>query len=259
RRLLEEQKPQEEEGGHRRSEEQKGKEALQPGTKQEMGRTRRFLPNAIELLMSEVRNYRSERASEDEVFFTFLQYSRQDKLDASTHFIEGLLNSNRFISDKDRAALNNGRLFDRIDEFLEENKVELKRALHCNWELDSVDELIDFLNCRNPVNTLVWILEQYSIERNRGDEIYGWSLFARYQYTRKDKLDAAQHLISLLKGESEKVSEKDLGALKQGSLGRLIQSYIDKYGFALEESLGFDINDIEDIVSNRQHSFEMEC
>ncbi|ARG99866.1 hypothetical protein B6V88_05245 [Legionella micdadei] len=66
-------------------------------------------------------------------------------------------------------------------------------------------------------------------------------------------------MISLLKGESEKVSEKDLGALKQGSLGRLIQSYIDKYGFALEESLGFDINDIEDIVSNRQHSFEMEC
>ncbi|SKA30423.1 MAP7 domain-containing protein [Legionella maceachernii] len=229
----------------------------QRGTQQLIDRVAKSSqPDTIQLLIKDVLSYRADRASKGEVFFTFLQYSRQDKLDASQHFIEALQHSNRFISAKDRGALNNGQLFDTIDQFLDENKPALKRALHCNWELDSVDELIDFLNSRNPVNTLIWMLHQYADERTQGDDVY-WPFFANYQYTKKNKIDAVNHLIRLLKGEGDNVTENDLGALKQGSLGRLIQSYIEECGFALEHQLGFEINDIDDLVANKQQALEV--
>ncbi|KTC85573.1 hypothetical protein [Legionella drozanskii] len=221
----------------------------------------------IALLKKEIENYMRQRENEPEVWFSFFQYTQKEKLGAATHFINALLNTNRFISEEDRGALNNRRLSEKIEQFLQLHGNQLQAALGATKKFNSVDDLIDFLNQRDPLNTLIWILHKYEKKRSKG---YGWSIFD--QYTRDDKVGGAKNLISLLcqaKGSLKEAmsalmpGSRALGALQEGSLGDSIQAYIDKYGASLAAELGINhkIHNVEELVnaciSLNAQSFEM--
>lgn len=217
--------------------------------------------DAIALLKKEVESYKSQRADEQEVWLSFFQYTQKGKLAAATNFINSLLYTDRYISEEDRGALNDGRLSDKLERYLEQHGEHLQVALGVDKKFNSVDELIDFLNQRDPINTLVRIAHEYKEKRVKREFIYGFSIFENFQYNRDDKLGGAEHLINLLLRQDKESFEnakaalqpgsRTLGALQQGSLGASLQEYIDKYGAVLATALGIDhaIHNVEELVT----------
>ncbi|CDZ78108.1 hypothetical protein BN59_02415 [Legionella massiliensis] len=218
------------------------------------GKGRRYVEPSIKVssvLIKAVNGYESERAAKEYTYhyLSFLQFNKTDKLAAASHFVKAVLFSDRFISDADRSALNNGKLCTTIENFLNKNAKELQKELGSKTELTSVDQLIDFLNQRDPISTLIRALEDYHKERKEGEEYYGWFIFNLFKFSKADKLNAVEKLIKALQGVKVTFSSTDIAALNQGTLRDLINEHIWQNGMALADKLQVDeISCLDDLI-----------
>jgi hypothetical protein len=206
--------------------------------------------NPLSGLIAVINIYSKERKNEYFTHFLipFFQYTRTDKLNAATQLINALQNPTHIISAKNRAVLNNGRLQKRINEYLTENEQAIQSHFNLDKPIKSVNQLINVLNKQDPMEKLINLLQQYHTHRSKQPEMYHFALFP--QYTGTDKRRAVTHLIAHLKGQFNALDSKDIGALKQGTLGTMISDFIADFKIPLKEALGAGrITNLNDLIS----------
>jgi len=202
--------------------------------------------NKFQGLIDEINRYKKLRESEGHTHFVvpLFQYTKLDKMNAADHLIAALKNKDRVINDRDRAVLNNGLLSTAITSFLRKNKITITDGK----PIKSVNELVNQLNQRQqPVGLLIKLLEDYRTQRKAKSEKYHFSFFP--QYSKSDKLIAIDHFIAGLNGSEDDVEAKDIKALKQGSLGKLINNFLSANADALTKHFGKPITDIDDLIT----------
>ncbi|MFC7780292.1 hypothetical protein [Legionella taurinensis] len=199
-------------------------------------------------LMSELENYKQARSHYGQTrhAISWFQYTKDDKESAIRQLVEALKSPHKGINLHDESVLLNGRLHDRLDAFMAQHGKALAKELHCDKPLSTLEDLIDYLNTRDPVSSLISILEQYHTARDAKPERYHWSIFS--QFTGTEKKAAAKHLIERLKGNDVVLSENDMAALQQGSLGEEIETFIELYGKALKQQFNRAVFSLYDLV-----------
>jgi hypothetical protein len=93
----------------------------------------------------------------------------------------------------------------------------------------------EVVTAKGPFSELLGELKTYRTTRESKPKT-NWKLFPGLQYKKQDKLDAADFLIALLEKDSKKLAairsgqtiDIHLGALRQGSLGKLIRKHARK-------------------------------
>jgi hypothetical protein len=200
-------------------------------------------------LIDIVTAYSALRKKEQHTRFwiPLFQYTKTDKRKAVKHFIHSILNPEQIINGYDRAVLNDGRLHQLIQNYIDDNKDEIKAYFKLEQPVTTVGQLIDAFNQQNPMDKLIHLLDNYSKERAKKDEIYHWSWFP--QYTKSDKQNAVSHLLKKLLGENSDVTSYDRGALSQGSLGRMVNEFIYDHHQSLEKHLNVErIKNLDDLI-----------
>lgn len=176
--------------------------------------------------------------------FPLFQYSKKDKVDVANSFIDALKSPKIMIDKRARAILKNGSLGIRLEEYIKANGLSLKQELNSPMELKSIDQVIDYLNSRAPVLALIEILKQYSEQRAKDTRrMHHYPMFP--QFTRQDKIKAVDNFINQLETGSDKLSNYDIAALSQGSLGVAIENFIEEYGAEL--GYYFDVDRISNL------------
>ncbi len=201
-------------------------------------------------LIDILNKYTKERKQEyfTHFFIPLFQYTRTDKLNAVKKLITAIKDPTYIVTAHDKAVLNNGRLQKRINEYLAENETAIQSDLNLDKPITTVNQLIQVLNKKNPVDKLINILEQYSLYRSIQPETYHFTIFP--QYTGSEKRRAAAHLIEHLKGKSGVLDSKDIGALSQGSLGSMINEFIADFKTPLREAFNVKrISNLNDLIS----------
>ena len=200
-------------------------------------------------LVKIVQHYRAERKAENKThhWFSIFQYTKQDKRSAAKNFINALHNPAHLINDKDRAVLNDGRLHTRIHEYLKANQNAIQHYFKLQKPVQTVDQFISMMNQQDPVAKLIHILKSYEVDRSKQPETYHIALFP--QYTKTDKRKAVIGLIGLLQGKNIHLSEKDKGALNQGSLGLLVSGFIHEFNIPLKNVFQVEkMNNLDDLT-----------
>ncbi|MGQ3891651.1 hypothetical protein [Legionella sp. CNM-4043-24] len=158
------------------------------------------------------------------------QFNKADKIDAATSVLKRVCSENTpdhdFITHRQRAALHDGQLFNALN------------GVTSQYHFQSVHDFIDEMN--RPA--LIRALRAYQDMRARGDERYHPGFFR--QFTKTEKINAVSKLLAILENEpvSQGVSERDINALKQGSLGRLINRHVNGRSFFLRVQMDHAIN-----------------
>ncbi|QRN04212.1 hypothetical protein GH742_10190 [Legionella sp. MW5194] len=199
-------------------------------------------------LMKELESYKEERSHYGPTrhAISWFQYTKDDKESAIRQLVEALKSLHKGINRHDEGVLLNGRLYERLDAFMVQHGESLAQELHCSTPLRTLEDLIDYLNTRNPLLSLISILEQYHAARGAKPERYHWSIFS--QFTGSEKKAAATQLIERLKGKDAVLSERDMAALQQGSLGEEIETFIELYGPALKRQFNRAVFSVDDLV-----------
>ncbi|KTD77187.1 hypothetical protein [Legionella waltersii] len=207
-------------------------------------------PNGFERLL---KDYIVERNTKDWTYhmLSLFQYTKKDKIDAATLFIDALKSSNVMISTEVRKTLKNGSLGSRIETYIKDHGQDLKQELNSSEDFESIDQVIDFLNQRDPIKALITALNKYKEQRsNDARNMYHFALFP--QFTKQEKLTAVNNLIRTLETQSDLLTEYDMSALAQGRLGEAIEGFIKQYNQELADKLGVDeINDLVQLVLAR--------
>ncbi|KTD57533.1 hypothetical protein [Legionella shakespearei] len=201
-------------------------------------------------LIEVVTAYSALRKKEEHTRFwiPLFQYTKTDKRKAVKHFIGSILNPKQIINGYDRAVLNNGRLHQLIQNYIDDNKDEIQVYFNREQPVTTVGQLIDAFNQQNPMDKLIHLLENYSKERAKKEEIYHLSWFP--QYTKTEKQNAVSHLLKKLQGEDAEVTKYDRGALNQGSLGKMVNEFIRNSHQSLEKHLNADrIKNLDDLIA----------
>jgi hypothetical protein len=207
-------------------------------------------PNGFEQLL---KNYIRERDQKAWTYhmLSLFQYTKKDKIDAATLFIDALKSPCVMISRQVGETLKNGSLGSRIETYIKEHGEDLKQELNTSEDFESIDQVIDFLNRRDPIQAFVGALKQYRDQRsNDVRNMYHFAIFP--QFTKQDKLTAVDKLISTLETKSNQLSDYDQSALAQGSLGESIEGFIKQYNQELADNLQVDeINNLGQLVRAR--------
>lgn len=202
----------------------------------------------LNALFKQLDNYKQDRARYGQTrnAIPWFQYTKDDKTRAVTNLAAALVSPDKGINLHDEGVLFDGSLYTRLDAFITTHGTELARELQCPTAIGSLSDLIDFLNTRSPVASLINILEQYCTVRDTQPECYHWSIFS--QFTGTEKKAAARRLIDRLKGGDTQLSERDVAALDQGSLGKELEKFIELYGPALEKRFNHAVYSLYDLI-----------
>lgn len=194
-------------------------------------------------------NYRTVRkeGSRTHHLIPFFQFTKEEKLDAVNHVIASL-DSHGYITHKDKKALKNGSLFKSIDNYIKQTDNSVDEILNAS-PIKTVDEMVDFLNRRDIVQTLISLLNQYKTDREGKDEVYHFRIFK--QFTRTEKIEAVNNLIAKLNDPHAIITVDNIKALKQGSLNQLLSEFLKTYRVDLEKALGSTspIKNVVDLVN----------
>lgn len=189
-----------------------------------------------------VKKYINKRSKLPNTGLSFFQYTKEDKKRAGMQLIRALKDSKYLISDKHLKALNNKRMHDKIFDYLLDNEQIVKDTFHSKESLNTVESLVKYLNKQNPIGKLIFLLETYRDERERKPDTYHST-----QFTKQDKITAANRLIAKLKFEPSLFQSKDVNALKQGTLGKKIRQFLDCYQKEIGEA--YNMKPIKNIES----------
>jgi chemotaxis protein histidine kinase CheA len=90
----------------------------------------------------------------------------------------------------------------------------------------------------NPLSELIKIVEEYTKKRKKEHYTHYW--IPLFQYTKKDKLDAAQHFINALKNPASMINNFDKAVLNDGRLHKTIKSYLAEHELAIQSHFKSD-------------------
>lgn len=205
----------------------------------------------LKALMKQLGDYKLERDRYGQTrhAISWFQYTKDDKMLAVNNLAAALVSPDKGINLHDEGVLFDGSLYTCLDAFITTHGRELARELQCPTTIGSLSDLIDFLNTRAPVASLINILEQYCTARDTKPERYHWSIFS--QFTGTEKKAAAGRLIDLLNGGNTPLSERDVAALDQGALGKEIEKFIEVYRPALNQRFNRPVNSLYDLIEAR--------
>ncbi|WP_131795523.1 hypothetical protein [Fluoribacter gormanii] len=154
---------------------------------------------------------------------------------AVKHFMEALT-FKRLISEKERKLLLNGKSFELINQYLQENERMIEDCLAS--PVKSVSDLVDAINQSiNSVDFFIDILQNIKQNLPRENKSF-WNFLAPPQLA--DQQKALDHLVLLLKGDSnEPLSEKEKSILSKTNLGSSIKTFLNDFGKYLARDLGY--------------------
>lgn len=187
------------------------------------------------LFVQSLRAYFIHRKLEGDNCFPFFQFSKNEKLDAANTLAKALLSTDYFINQKQRAALNDGKLSKTVLKIIRNSHQALCKQIGSTRAITSVDALIDHINQQDPINSLIRVLDNYSTKRQGLADTY--SIFAKF--TKKDKLAAVSQLKDILTGKAGSISGDKIKALNDGSLNDLINAFLEENQYSLQYAYGY--------------------
>ncbi|STX50876.1 AAA domain (dynein-related subfamily) [Legionella busanensis] len=206
--------------------------------------------NPQAFLIQVVNNYIKSRENQNEVILPF-QFTKKEKLQAARQLITALENTSTFISSKDRKALIQGSLCEAIQNVLTSEicQTKFQGQLQAKKPINSVNELIDFLNQQNPKETLRHLLKDYVSQYESGQKTSTISFFNQ----KTTSISLARKLITKLQsGDLFEISGVDY--LMQGALGSQIKELMKNY----EKINGIKINDLKQLINICQAPIQSE-
>ncbi|MGQ3887741.1 AAA family ATPase [Legionella sp. CNM-1927-20] len=219
------------------------KEVAQLNNPSNVQRTEQIL-NSRDFLIRVIENYMQLRDAQDEVILPF-QFTKEQKKHAAQQLINALTQpeSFTFINSSDRKILLDGKLFTAIHSALEK---EPGRNLHSTLDnakkpFTSVNDLIDFLNQRNPKKVLHILLQDYKDQASKEGKVY------QFFGQSKKQLEIVTRLLSALETKEEiSIMAAEKVILMQGTLGDKIRELKASY----ERYNNTQLKDIEQLFNN---------